>query len=184
MNPTRWTTPPMLAALSLALPLSLAGCGGESAGSGEATQTSGTDAAAPAWVLASAPAEPRGIAELKATAAEGDRVVLRGIIGGSAQPMSDESPVLRVVDTGLYNLCTAEDDHCSTPWDYCCADQAELASNAATVQVVNADGAPVRDSLREHGLGELDEVIVVGTVAPRPNETVLTVRATGVYRVR
>jgi len=161
--------------------MSLTGCGENgSAGGEDAAGAIEKDGAT--WVLADAPEGAVSIVEAKGSAAEGDRVVLRGIIGGEAEPMSDGSVVFRVVDTGLDNRCTEEDDHSAKPWDYCCAASEDLVANSATVQVVDASGAPVAESASNFGFSPLDEVVVVGTVGPRPDDRVLTIRATGVYR--
>ena len=158
----------------------LAACGGsdQSADVGDGAALSSAS-----WILTTAPADASDITDAKSNAREGDAIVLRGIIGGSKDPLSAESAVFRIVDANLFNRCTSEDDSCSTPWDYCCADPDELVSKSATVQVVDAAGNPVSQDPRSVGIEELDEVIVVGTVAPRPNEKVLTVRATGIHRV-
>ena len=58
-----------------------------------------------------------------------------------------------------------------------------IASLSCSVQVVDTEGRPLAINLQESGIKPLDEVIVVGTVAPRPNEEVLVVRATGIHRV-
>ncbi len=153
--------------------LMLASCGEEA----EKSQ------ATPPWVLTSAPTDAQGIAEAKAVAKEGDRVVLRGIIGGRKAPITEDSPVFMLVDSGLYNQCTVEPGHCATPWDYCCESPEIITENSATVQLVGAAGEPITASPTTQGFAALDEVIVVGIVGPRPNEQVLTVRATGLYRV-
>ncbi len=151
----------------------VAGCGEEAS----KTQTT------PSWVLATAPSDTQGIAEVKAVAKEGDRVVLRGIIGGRKAPITEDSPVFMLVDSGLHNECTVEADHCATPWDYCCQPPEAITENSATIQIVGHAGESITTSPTAHGFAALDEVIVVGTVGPRPNEQVLTVRATGLYRV-
>lgn len=166
--------------------LMLTGCGesgstGTGAESNTVTDAGGTTG--PAWVLADAPEGEVSIVDAKGSVSEGDRVVLRGIIGGEAEPMSEGSAVFRVVDTGLYNRCTDEDDHCAKPWDYCCATKEDLVANSATVQVVDATGTPIAESASEFGFSPLDEVVVVGIVGPRPDDRVLTIRATGVHRV-
>ena len=157
--------------------LSTSGCS-EGSTSAQARVTS--DAA---WVLASAPEGAMSVTQAKAEMSVGDTVILRGIIGGSRAPISAQSPVFTVIDTGLFNQCTTGDDHCNTPWDYCCAAPSDLKANAATVQVIDASGTPITDSVTAHGFAPLDEIIVVGTVGPRPNAEVLTVRARGIYRI-
>lgn len=140
--------------------------------------------AAPAsWVLTTQPASAIAITNAKTDAKEGDTVTLRGIIGGAMEPISDESSVFRVIDTGLENACVAEDDHCATPWDYCCAMPEDIKANSATVVIVDESGQTIDQSPSTQGFEPLDEVIVVGTVGPRPSPDVLTVRATGIYKV-
>ena len=53
----------------------------------------------------------------------------------------------------------------------------------ATVQLVDADGTPLTADFATLGLEPLDEVVVVGTVGPRPDPKVLVIRATGVHKV-
>jgi hypothetical protein len=155
------------------------------AGCGQGTPaTDAASASPPAWQLAQAPSDAIGVADAKASATEGETIAVRGIIGGTVKPLSSDSPTFRIVDTGLFNVCTADDDHCPTPWDYCCATQDDVRANSATIQIVDASGAAVTDDLTANGLEPLDEIIVVGTVAPRPDEQILIVRATGVFTVR
>ncbi len=156
---------------------SLAACG-ESSTTSTGTQAPSTP---PAWLLASEPADAISVADAKQKSAEGEAVVVRGRIGGRKAPISADSPVFIIVDLSLPHCGEDPDDKCPTPWDYCCEPKSDLAARSATVQIVDADGnavAPIGPSLKP-----LDEVIVVGSVGARPNESVLTIRATGVYRV-
>jgi len=155
----------------------LAACG-ESA-----TTSTGAKAptAPPAWLLASEPSDPLAVADAKETAAEGETIVVRGRIGGRKAPISADSPVFVIVDLSLPHCGEDPADKCPTPWDYCCEPKTDLAARSATVQIVDAEGntaAPIGDALKP-----LDEVIVVGTVGARQSQSVLTIRATGVYRV-
>ncbi len=154
--------------------LLIAGCEGQEEPAASVAET-------PSWVLASAPSGAQNITDAKAAAVEGDEIAIRGIIGGTMEPISAASPVFRIVDTGLFNRCTSDDDHCSTPWDYCCAAPEDVVASSATVQLINADGSPFTGDPTAN-LDPLDEVILVGTVGPRPNSDVLTIKATGVYR--
>ncbi len=153
-------------------------------GCGESTQTGSAPATvAPSWVLTSAPAGAVAITDAKASATEGDEIIIRGRIGGRKEPLTEGSAVFTVVDLALPHCAQNPDDKCRTPWDYCCETQDTISANAATVQIVDESGRPISHSPAQHGFSALDEVIVVGVVAPRPNEQVLTVRATGLYRV-
>ncbi len=146
------------------------------------TTTSGSPTSA-AWRLASMPADATGVKQAKDTAAEGDTVTVRGIIGGRMDAINKDSAFFVMVDPGVHNECVGDDDHCSTPWDYCCASPEEVKAGSATVQLVDADGNMLEFDLTAQGIKPLDEVIVVGTVAARPTPQVLTIRATGLHRV-
>ncbi|MCA9275844.1 MAG: hypothetical protein KDA29_07455 [Phycisphaerales bacterium] len=160
--------------------LMLSGCS-ESSSSPQAQAPSNentTETTPYAWVLTSAPAGDVSITEAKANAKEGDQIVIRGRIGGRHEPISADSPVFTIVDLGLEYCGQTTDDQCGTPWDYCCETPSTIASNSATVQV---QGDEI--DLTGAGLKPLDEVVLIGTVGPRPDEQVLTIRATGVYPV-
>lgn len=131
---------------------------------------------APAWILASEPAGALSINQVKESAKEGDEIIIKGRIGGRHAPMSPESPVFTIVDLGLAYCGQDNDDACGTPWDYCCETPDTIAENAATVQVL---GDSVDLSAAE--LKPLDEVVLIGTVGPRPDQRVLTILATGLY---
>lgn len=156
--------------------LAVAGCGEQSA---EAPAREGAS-----WVLVSEPEGVESITEAKADAKEGDRVVLRGRIGGRKQPLTSGSLAFTLVDLSLAYCGQHTEDACGTPWDYCCETPETINAHGATVQVVGADGAPLEGDASVAGLEPLDEVVVVGTVGPRPSEEVLTVMATGVYAAK
>ena len=157
--------------------LLLAGCDG-SEGSASAAAPAG------AWLLASAPAEEAsGVASLKASAVPGDRVVMRGKIGGSVSPMTEGAAVFTVVDLAVLSCDQKDHDTCPTPWDYCCEPPDRLIANSATVRVVGEGTSPLAVDLRDSGFAPLDEVIVVGSVGPRPTEAVLIIDAEGLHKV-
>lgn len=168
-------------ALTAAALLSLAACS-ESSNAPQADAGASTPSdqpAAHAWVLADAPRGDVSVTQAKSTAAEGERIVVRGRIGGRHEPMSAESPVFTIVDLDLeYCGQHTDDDHCNTPWDYCCETPGTITTNSATVQV-QGEGVDLVGA----GLKPLDEVVLIGTVGPRPDERVLTILATGLYRV-
>jgi hypothetical protein len=159
----------------------IAACGrGDGDTQSQATPTN--DAQTPEWLLTSAPTGAVSVTEAKASADEGDRVVLRARIGGRKQPIAADSPAFTVMDLAIPHCGQLHGDRCATPWDYCCETPENITQNAATVQLVDTDGNPLNvDPTVE--LTELDEILIVGTVRPRPSPSVLTVAATGVYRV-
>lgn len=163
--------------------LTLAGCG-------KADETTTTKANSPAvteaaWMLSTAPAvEAVSVADAKGSATEGDTITLRGRIGGRMKPITPDSPVFLVMDLAVPSCADmGDEDHCPTPWDYCCETPDSITANSATIQIVAPDGSTIETDPMAAGLKPLDEIIVVGTVGPRPNSDVLTILATGVHRV-
>mgnify|MGYP000197087560 CR=1 FL=1 len=162
----------VLTALVLSTP---AGCGDDAPTAGPGP------AAAPAvWRLDTAPDHAVDIAAAKTTAKEGDTVTIRGKIGGRMQPLTEGSGLIVLMDHAVPSCADNPDDGCPTPWDYCCETPETISAHAATVQVRDAGGNPV--TLPEGAFSGLDELVVVGTVAPRPNDDTLVLHATGVYR--
>ncbi|MAY74694.1 MAG: hypothetical protein CMJ31_08300 [Phycisphaerae bacterium] len=174
-----FTIPAVLIAASL-----MASCGESDSGVPASSVSAATSPTEVPWLLTAEPAdEAQSVTEAKASAKEGDVVIIRARVGGRAEPMSEGSPVFTVMDLAVPSCADMEEDHCATPWDYCCETPESIKANAATVQVVNADGTASTTSPMAGGVHPLDEVIIVGAVGPRPTADVLTIRATGVYRV-
>jgi len=176
----------MLAAMILAC-APLTACGPQNPQPTQSDPTPPTppasNAALPAWVLTDLPADAVGVAQIKPDAKEGDRVVLRGRIGGRAAPISEDSPVMLIMDSAIPSCADNPADSCRTPWDYCCEPAEVKAANNATIQIVDAAGQPVSQPIAAAGLEPLDEVVIVGVVGPRPDPAVFTVLATGVFKV-
>ncbi len=163
-----------------ALAVLLTGCGGESSGQSDAE---GATTRPASFLLDSEPSGATSVQEAKLSAREGETVVVRGRIGGRMTPISSDSPVFTIVDLEVpYCGQENETDQCPTPWDYCCETPETLRAAAATVQLVDESGGPLEVDPLGEGLGALDEVVVIGTVGPRPSEDVFTIRATGVHR--
>lgn len=166
--------------LAAGLALATLGCGENSS-----TSTSGTatpSSASATFLLASAPSGAMDVVKAKETAKEGDTITVRGKIGGRVEPMSEGSAVFVVMDLSEQSCDELHGDRCPTPWDYCCTPPDAIRAKSATVQVVDESGRALEIDLGEAGLSPLDRVVVVGEVGPRPNEDVLVIRATGVYR--
>ncbi|MEM8836004.1 MAG: hypothetical protein AAGD00_09315 [Planctomycetota bacterium] len=133
-------------------------------------------------MLTNAPSDAIGVRSAKGSAQPGETIALRGKIGGRIEPMSSGSPVFTIVDLAIEDCTQKMDDNCPTPWDYCCTPTEIITANSATVHLIDASGNASSTDPIAGGLQPLDEVIVVGTIGPRPSEQVLTVKATGVYR--
>lgn len=164
------------AALACLTPLTLIACDRPASPIGVATTPA-------TWLLTEAPADSRPIGEIKPTAAEGDAVILRARIGGRKEPITPGAAVFIVIDPSVPSCDQIPGDNCPTPWDYCCEPRESLSANSATIQLVDAQGTPIQTDLIAAGFKPLDEVIIIGTVAARPSEQVLTIRATGIHKV-
>ena len=133
-------------------------------------------------LLSEPPPDPTSVAQLKQSAGEGEAVVLRGVIGGRVSPIVAGRAIMTVVEATMVNQCMVADEHCDTPWDYCCASREELQQNIATIQVVDADGNLLAaDLAATPGLEPLATVTITGTVGPRPDRSALIINATGIF---
>lgn len=162
----------------------IVGCEQKTAAPQEQTAQPATAAAAalPAGLfVATAPDGARGVHELKADADAQQEVVVHGRIGGSRAPFVDGVAVFLLADSDMKSCAEEPGDQCPTPWDYCCEPRDSLTANTLTVQVVGADGKPLRLSLDgQHGLKPLQEITVVGDVALRDGQA-LVVNAKRIY---
>lgn len=111
---------------------------------------------------ATAPEASQGVTEGLARAASGDAVALRGtlqdFVGGLAAFTMVEEALDHCAEMG-------DDDHCPTPWDYCCADPDALRAGTVTVELRDGAGAPGPWQVEGfHGLERLSEIFVEGTL--------------------
>ncbi len=162
-------------AIALSSIVALAGCGEQSSKSTDSSASVSVQNAA--WLLETEPTGAVSVSEVKSSATEGQTIVVRGRIGGRKETISDGSPVFTIVDLALPHCGEIPGDKCTKPWDYCCEKPEDLTANMATIRLASGDP-------RDGSLKELDEVIIKGTVGPRPNASVFTVNATGVYVVK
>lgn len=170
----------MTLTLAAAVPL-LAGC--ERQANTPPPQNAATIAALPADLFLKAPpAEPKDVAALRTTAHTGDAVVMRARIGGRVEPFVPGRAMFLVADTTLLTCKDRHGDHgCPTPWDYCCEPKDNLAASTATVQIVDADGRPLKlDVQGMGGLNPMASIIVAGKVSSAA-EGVLVVDAGGIF---
>jgi len=183
MSPTRsLATLVLVTALAAALPA----CGGDGADEPGTPTTEETAAAAlPEALFAdTAPADPSHVFDVKQSAKEGDEVTVRGRVGGSKHPFVEGRAALTIADTqGTLTHCgDNEGDGCPTPWDYCCDPPELITANTATIQIVDADGRPLKLGIEgAHGLENSVFIVVTGTVGPRPDANVLVINATSIH---
>lgn len=134
-------------------------------------------------LLSESPGEATPITQLKQSAKEGDTVVIRAKVGGDVKPFVPGRAVMMVVDATLPQSCGVRaDDPCTTPWDYCCTMPDELRPHMATVQLVDAEGRPLKVDLgNSPSVKPLDTIVVRGKVGPRPDDATLVVNADAIY---
>ncbi|MHC4990810.1 MAG: hypothetical protein ACYTGC_07490 [Planctomycetota bacterium] len=158
----------------------LAACGNASTPTDDAGAQAAPGGAT--WLLADMPAGAVPVAQAKQPAREGDQIVVRGRIGGRPDPMSRDVAMFVMMDPALPS-CRERGDGCRKPWDYCCETTETITANSATVQLVDDARDPMAIDLGTHGFEPLDEVVVVGTVGPRPDEAMLVINAEKIHRV-
>ena len=178
---SRWIAGALLVAA-----LAFTGCNGGGEGDGSSITTpppDTTDELPAGLVLDAAPEGAVEIAKVKASAKEGDEVVVRGQVGGSREPFVAGRAALTIADGDVLTSCDEMPaDGCDAPWDYCCEDPAKIMANSATIQVVGADGRPLKASLEGvGGIEGLKVILVKGVVGPRPDPNVLVINATGIF---
>ena len=164
----------------LALGGGLVGCSEKKAGKGGSGEA---EVSFPeGLILASPPANAKGLGEVKKSASAGDTVTFKARIGGTTDCFIDGRAAMIVVDPALESCDQIHGDACETPWDYCCEPEESLTANTATVQIVDAAGSPLDLSLKgKHGMEELKTITVVGKVAQKNDEGLMVVNATGVH---
>ncbi|MFC1652281.1 hypothetical protein ACFL3F_01040 [Planctomycetota bacterium] len=132
--------------------------------------------------LAKAPPDVTSIAALKSLAQEGDTVTIKAVVGGRLQAFVANRAVMTVIDATVDNPCTGKDDHCQTPWDYCCTPPDQLLPQMASVQILGADNRPLAVDLTTiEKLKPLNTLVIQGTVGPRPDEATLVIHTTGIF---
>jgi hypothetical protein len=174
----------LLSAVVAAIGLVAVGCNDESSTTsqspGQQQQAAAPADALPAGlILAQAPEKATDVLALKQVKV-GDEVVFHGKVGGRLAPFVDGRAVFQVVDAGIQSCADMPADHCPTPWDYCC--DADVNKKSASIQVVGADGKPLRANLKGvGGLKELSDVTIKGTLAKAGEAGPVIVNATGIY---
>lgn len=132
-------------------------------------------------MVTTAPDDAKTVADAR-KAADGEQVVVRGRIAGQEKPFTEGRAQFQLVDLGVRSCAEMPDDTCATPWDMCCEDKKHVADNSVTVQVVGADGKPLKAPLEGvGGLKPLREVSVKGVLKKSPDGKVVTVNASEMY---
>lgn len=172
-----------VASTALAALLALAGCDSKPQAQAPPRPTSASPAPSlpAALFLTSVPTDAKPVEDAKKAAHAGDAITLTGRIGGSDDPFVESRAVFTIMGPGIPACSDNPEDKCKTPWDYCCETPETIQAHQATIQVVDASGAPLKVSLKgEHGLKELSTCTIVGKVV-QAEGPVLVVNATGIY---
>ncbi|MCB9853274.1 MAG: hypothetical protein H6819_09285 [Phycisphaerales bacterium] len=156
-------------------------CDGKSSGGGApSADSSGEQSSAlpTSMFVETAPANAIGVRKLKERGASSGEVVVRGRIGGRARPFVDGAAVFVLTDAALKSCDQLHGDSCKTPWDYCCETPESMAANTATIQIVDENGKPIRESAEgRHGLMPLAKIVVRGEIASRSKDGNLVINA-------
>jgi hypothetical protein len=170
----------IIAAILSSLVLVLTACGPNDSAS--ISQTSKDDILA-TMQLSEAPKNVLSVASVRAQANPRTPITVRGQIGGTRLPFVDGYAGFVLADPELVFCDEMGDDHCNTPWDACCEDPDRLKAMRVSVQFVDAIGNPIQQNLQTSiGLNELDEVVVIGTVAESSTPTNVIIEATTLYK--
>jgi hypothetical protein len=164
-------TPPLV----LGLGLLLAACGG-----GEPAGQPATSKLPETFFLAAEPPAAESVVAVRERAKTGEDVVLVGKV----KDFTDGLAAITVADLALKSCEDMKEqkgeDHCETPWDYCCEDPAALKRGLATVEFRDGD-RPLPTSVRGfHGVDHLTTVVIRGR-AVRDDAGNLLVVATGIH---
>ena len=127
----------------------------------------------------SPPAEAVSVGSLRETAKPGESVTFTGQILGAHDVFMEDRAVMIVGDPTRITACNAiPGDGCETPWDVCCDDPDVIKQSIVTVQVLDANGQPIKNGLKgQNGLTELSTVTVSGTVSDTSNDENMVVEA-------
>ena len=177
-SPSRKRTRSALAALAV---LALVACGERH----DSKMFSSAPALPAAVFAATEPSGAREVGDVRASAKEGERVVVRGRVGGEHDPIVLGSAVFTLADIDKLEVCDAGVCMtCETPWDACCATSDRVVANTLTVRVLGPDGKPLAADVTRSGVSPLAIVVVTGRVGPRTDPKVLVVDAEQLFVVK
>ena len=129
------------------------------------------------------PTDAISITTAKAQLKAGQPITIKGRIGGRVDPFISGRAAMIIADSEAITACDAmDDDHCTTPWDFCCEDKNAVAQATALVQVVDNNGQVVKNDLK--GLGGLQPgsyVVVEGTIDQQPASDNLVINAKHIF---
>ncbi len=120
----------------------------------------------------------QGLSAAKSAAKVGDKVVIKGYIGGRAEPFTESRAVFVMGDSEELPVC--DPAYCETYWDACCELKEDIVANSATIQVLDETGMPLKVDLKgQNGLEPGAEITVSGEVK-EVNDSIFIVNATNI----
>jgi hypothetical protein len=134
-------------------------------------------------VLSAAPTgTAQAIHTARTTAKPGDTLTLSGKIMGSESPFVAGRAAFILGDPEVLTPCNEmPGDECETPWDACCDSPEDKKRGTATIQIVDAEGRPLKEDVKGvGGLDHLAEITVTGTVAEGSSADLLVINATAI----
>jgi len=165
--------------LALALVFTLISCKKEE----QATQSASATESLPAGLFVKAP--PAGAVDVvvaRKSAKDGERIVIKGWVGGQKEPLAVNRAIMTIADMGLPTCDKTPMDTCETPWDSCCQPPDEISAKRISVQVVGNDGRPLKTGLRgAGGVTPTKHVVVAGIAKMTPGSDSLVVEAQQLY---
>lgn len=166
---------PLLAALSLS------SCDKKVVSTDGAEILNSQNSALSTYFVDEAPADAIQISEARKNPEVGKKITVFGEVMGRTDPIAQGSALVTLGDPTQLTPCNRNpDDECETPWDNCC--DTNIKENIATIQLVDASGRPLKESMRGvHGLKELSYLIVTGTIAEGSNEKNLIINADKIH---
>ena len=125
-------------------------------------------------------AAPEGAIEVAALRGleDGATVTVRGDVQEFA-PVKGKA-VLSLYDHALLSCDEIEDDHCPTPWDFCCIPPEEIAKACALVEFRQEGKLVSADLGGFHGITHLSDIVVTGKLSLDDAENAKIV-ASGLY---
>jgi hypothetical protein len=146
------------------------------------TSTASAEPLPAGLITTSEPAGAIDVTAAKSSAKDGEKVVIKGHVGGQTDPLAENRAIMTVADASLPTCDKTPGDTCKTPWDSCCEPKDEIAAKTVSVQVVGADGKPLQAGLKGvGGLAPLKHVVVAGIARHAPGSDVLLVEANQIY---
>jgi hypothetical protein len=168
----------LLAAASL-----FAACGDSEKPSADATPAAPPLPEIAAVLSETAPAGAVSVVEARKNAQAGAKITVEGIVAGTMSPFADGFASLVLGDLAMQTCDKIPGDECPTPWDACCADPDVLKGQRLTLQVTDAEGRPIAQSIKGiSGLAEIDHLGAEGTVAAGSTAENLVINVSRLHR--